>query len=399
MTAHALAAGSTSRTPDTLLGSCAPGPAHPSPGIACRLAWDITHSGSAATLTRVYLAGPVGLVLKIAFVLVLAFLIRALTHRAINRITTRAATLGTGALGVSGAGVSGSSGAGVSGSSRAGVSGTSGAGADGGRGRGVLPERSGERRRQRSHALGSILRNASTFLIFGIAGITILGDLGINLAPVLASAGVLGVALGFGAQNLVGDFLAGISILLEDQYGVGDVITVGLTTGTVEAVGLRVTRMRDVNGVVWHIRNGSLQQVGNQSQGWARAVIDVPVPYNQDMSEAREIMTQVATNMWQEPEWEGVILEEPKVWGVQSLSSSEAMWRLVAMTTPPRQYEVERALRERIMGALDARGLTTPVPTTIVALAGADTGTGAGADPRAGAAPEPPAGAKAASAG
>jgi small conductance mechanosensitive channel len=184
------------------------------------------------------------------------------------------------------------------------------------------------------------------------------------------------VALGFGAQNLVGDFLAGISILLEDQYGVGDVITVGLTTGTVEAVGLRVTRMRDVNGVVWHIRNGSLQQVGNQSQGWARAVIDVPVPYNQDMSEVREIMTQVATDTWQEPEWEGVILEEPKVWGVQSLSSSEAMWRLVAMTTPPRQYEVERALRERIMAALDARGLTTPAPTTIVALTGADTGAG-----------------------
>jgi small conductance mechanosensitive channel len=339
MHAHALAAGSTPGTPDSLINACAPGTPHPSPGIACRLVWDVSHSGYAAQLTRVYLAGPVSLALKIAFVLVLAFLIRAVAHRAINRITARAATIGTGG--------------------------------DSGQGRGLLPERAGERRRQRSHALGSILRNASTFLISGIAGITILGDLGINLAPVLASAGVLGVALGFGAQNLVGDFLAGISILLEDQYGVGDVITVGLTSGTVEAVGLRVTRMRDVNGVVWHIRNGSLQQVGNQSQGWARAVIDIPVPYNQDMSEVRDIMTRVATAMWQEPEWEGVILEEPKVWGVQSLSSSEAMWRLVAMTTPPRQYEVERALRERIKGALDARGITT-APTTIVTLAGPD---------------------------
>jgi small-conductance mechanosensitive channel len=192
---------------------------------------------------------------------------------------------------------------------------------------------------------------------------------------VLASAGVLGVALGFGAQNLVGDFLAGISILLEDQYGVGDVITVGLTSGTVEAVGLRVTRMRDVNGVVWHIRNGSLQQVGNQSQGWARAVIDIPVPYNQDMSEVREIITEVATDIWEQPEWQGVILEPPKVWGVQSLSSAEATWRLVAMTTPPRQYEVERALREQIKGALDARGITT-APTTIVTLSGPDAGAG-----------------------
>ena len=272
MIAHGLAAGAVSRVHDTLISSCGS-----SPGLACRVLWDITHSGSA------YLAGPISLGLKIVFVLVLAFIIRAITHRAINRITGRAAK-----------------------AKKAG---------DGGQGRTLLPERAGERRRQRSHALGSILRNASTFLIFGIAGITILGDLGINLAPVLASAGVLGVALGFGAQSLVGDFLAGISILLEDQYGVGDVITVGLTTGTVEAVGLRVTKMRDVNGVVWHVRNGSLQEVGNQSQGWARAVIDVPVPYNQDMSEVRDILTQVASGMWAEPQWQGVISEEPKVWG------------------------------------------------------------------------------------
>lgn len=264
---------------------------------------------------------------------------RAITHRAINRLTGRAAQRHPAT--------------------------------EVGSGRGPLPERNGERRHQRSHALGSILRNATTILIFGIAGITILGDLGINLAPVLASAGVLGVALGFGAQSLVGDFLAGVSILLEDQYGVGDVITAGTTSGTVEAVGLRVTRMRDVNGVVWHIRNGSLQQVGNQSQGWARAVIDIPVPNNQNMAEVREVMTQVVTDMWTRPEWQGIILEEPKVWGVQSLSSSEATWRLVAMTTPPRQYEVERALREEIKAALDARGITA-VPT-IVALAGGDT--------------------------
>jgi small-conductance mechanosensitive channel len=130
-----------------------------------------------------------------------------------------------------------------------------------------------------------------------------------------------------------------------------------------------------VNGVVWHIRNGSIQQVGNQSQGWARAVIDFPVPYNQDMSEIREIMTQVATGMWREPRWEGVILEEPKVWGVQSLSSSEAVWRLVAMTTPPRQYEVERELRERIKVELDARGIATA--PTVLTLTGPDTPAGA----------------------
>lgn len=341
---HALAAGSAgSRTPDTLAGICGS-----APGTACRLVWDFSHSATASKLTKVYLAGPVTVALRIAFVLLLAFAIRFLVHRIIRRITERAG---------------------------------SGSGGNGnGHAHALLPERTGERRLQRSQALRTILGNMSSIVIFGIAGITILGDLGINLAPILASAGVLGVALGFGAQNLVGDFLAGVAILLEDQYGVGDVINTTQATGTVEAVGLRVTRLRDVNGVVWHIRNGSLQQVGNQSQGWARAVIDFPVPYNQDMSEIREIMTDVATTMWQQPQWHDVILEEPKVWGVQSVSSSEAVWRLVAMTTPPRQYEVERALREQIKVELDSRGIATA--PTVLTLTGADApgpGTLAGA--------------------
>jgi moderate conductance mechanosensitive channel len=326
MTMHALAAGSAAAgtKPATLTESCG----H-DPGSACRLVWDLTHSKSAAQLTQVYLGGPVTVTLKIIFVLALAVIVRAVTHRIIRRLTSRAAAPGTSAL---------------------------------------LPDRAGERRQQRAHALGSILGNAASIIIFGLAAMTILGDLGINLAPVLASAGVLGVALGFGAQSLVGDFLAGVSMLLEDQYGVGDMITNGVITGTVEEVGLRVTSLRDVNGVVWHIRNGTIQQVGNQSQGWARAVIDFPVPYNQDFSDVREIMTRVSTGMWQEPEWHSVILEEPKVWGVQSLTSTEAIWRLVAMTTPPRQYEVERELRERIKAALDARGITTA--PTLVTLAG-----------------------------
>jgi small-conductance mechanosensitive channel len=337
MISHALTAGPA---PDTLVGSC-----WPEPGIVCRLTWDFTHNGTLTRWSKVYLAGPITVALKIIFVLALAFVIRAFVHRLIDKITARAAK---------------------------------GTEPDSTLRHTLLPERAGERRRQRSHALRSILGNAASIAIFGIAAITILGDLGVNLAPILASAGVLGVALGFGAQSLVGDFLAGIAILLEDQYGVGDVVTAGPTTGTVEAVGLRVTRVRDVNGVMWHIRNGSLQQVGNQSQGWARAVIDFPVPYNQDMSEIREIMTEVATAMWREPRWQGVILEEPKVWGVQSLSSSEAVWRVAAMTTPPRQYEVERELRERIKAVLDARGIAT-APTVLTLTGPQAPGEPAGA--------------------
>lgn len=363
MLPHALAAGSralvatspASPAQDPLSRNCGP-----EPSIVCRMAWDLSHSDTLARVAKVYLSGPVTVALKILFVLLLALIIRYFTHRLINRITEHAANGKDPATAQRHA---------------------------------LLADRGGERRRQRSHALRSILNNASSIVIFGIAGITILGDLGVNLAPILASAGVLGVALGFGAQNLVGDFLAGIAILLEDQYGVGDVISTSAASGTaasgtVEAVGLRVTRLRDVNGVVWHIRNGSLQQVGNQSQGWSRAVVDFPVPYSQDMSEVRDILSRVAGGMWAEPRWHGVILEEPKVWGVQSVSSSEAVWRLVAMTTPPRQFEVERELRERVKGELDAHGITTAPQVLTLTGPGPGPGTGGPAGSPDGSGPE-----------
>jgi len=205
-------------------------------------------------------------------------------------------------------------------------------------------------------ALGAILSNAATLTVFGIAAVIILGDMGVNLAPVLASAGVLGVALGFGAQNLVQDFLAGIFMLLEDQYGVGDVIEVGGTSGTVEAVSLRITRLRDVNGIVWHVRNGTISKAGNKSQGWARAVIDFPVPYRHDIAQVRHLMTNAAAAMWQEPDWREIIIEEPEVWGVQAMYSDAVMLRVVAKTMPLRQWEVQRELTERLKIALDATG-------------------------------------------
>jgi moderate conductance mechanosensitive channel len=291
------------------------------PGIACRLIWDVSHNGNAAEL----IAGPVTVALQIVFVLLLALAIRAVTHRAINRITKHAAQF--------------------------------------------EPDSSHvlfrERRRQRAQALGSVLRSATSVVIFGIAGITIAGDLGLNLAPVLASAGVLGLAAGFGAQSLVRDYLSGIFMLVEDQYGVGDVIDSGDATGTVEAVSLRVTRLRDVNGVVWHVRNGTINRIGNESQGWARAVIDFPVSYQQNLSEVRRLMKQTATGMWEEPRWRNVILEEPEVWGVESITSESIVMRLVAKTIPLGQWEVARELRERLKMALDA----SDVPGEPVAMA------------------------------
>ncbi len=288
------------------------------PGIACRLVWDVTQSERAADLTKVFFAGPAQLVIRIGYVLLIAVLLRLIAHRAIRRVTGRAAR-------------------------------DSGDGAD--RTRSLLFR---ERRQQRSTALGAILSNAASLVIFGIAGVIVIGDMGLNLAPVLASAGVLGVALGFGAQNLVQDFLAGICMLLEDQYGVGDVVSVDSTTGTVEGVSLRITRLRDVNGVVWHIRNGTISKAGNESQGWARAVVDFPVPYTHDIPRVRQLMKRTADAMWQEPAWHEIILDEPEVWGVQEVSSDTVLMRVTARTLPLRQWEVQRQLTERLKLALDA---------------------------------------------
>jgi moderate conductance mechanosensitive channel len=290
------------------------------PGIACRLVWDVTHSTKAASLTMVYFAGPAQLAIRIGYVLLIAVVLRVIAHRAIRKITSRATKNDS----------------------------------DGSDRTHALLFR--ERRQQRASALGAILSNAASLTIFGVAGVIIIGDMGLNLAPVLASTAVLGVAIGFGAQNLVQDFLAGIFMLLEDQYGVGDVISVGRTTGTVEGVSLRITRLRDVNGIVWHIRNGTIKKAGNESQGWARAVVDFPVPYQRDIPAVRQVMRQTAEAMWQDPAWHELILEEPEVWGVQELSTDNVLMRITARTVPLRQWEVQRELTERLKLALDATG-------------------------------------------
>jgi Mechanosensitive ion channel, beta-domain len=175
----------------------------------------------------------------------------------------------------------------------------------------------------------------------------------VNLAPVLASAGVVGVAVGFGAQGLVRDFLAGVFMLLEDQYGVGDVINIGDAAGTVEAVSLRTTRLRDVNGVVWHLRNGALEKIGNESQGWARAVVDVPIPQDWDIPGTRRLMEEAAIGMWRERRWRKIMLEKPEVWGAQDILDSQIVMRVAAKTLPLRQWEVGRELRERVLSVVD----------------------------------------------
>jgi moderate conductance mechanosensitive channel len=218
------------------------------------------------------------------------------------------------------------------------------------------------RRSQRAAAIGSVLRSFASFVVLGIAVVMVLGELGVNLAPILASAGVIGVALGFGAQNLVKDFIAGIGIILEDQYGVGDVVDLGEASGTVEAVGLRITRLRDAHGVVWYARNGEILRVGNKSQGYAQVVIDMPVAHDTDLERCRTVMQEVADAMYGEPDWSEVLLAPPESLGVESITAEGVTLRLQVRTTNADQWRVGRELRQRLKERFVAEGFRSPVP-------------------------------------
>jgi small conductance mechanosensitive channel len=216
------------------------------------------------------------------------------------------------------------------------------------------------RRIQRANTIGAVLRSVAALVIWSVAILTALDALGINLAPLIAGAGIVGIALAFGAQSLVRDFLSGIFVLLEDQYGVGDVIDTGVATGTVEGVSLRTTRLRDVEGVVWHVPNGTITRVGNQSQQWARALVDVEVAYDADVAVATAVIEQAADDLWHEPDFADVVLAEPSVLGVQSLGPGRVVIRVVVRTRPQEQWRVARELRLRIKAALDAAGIGPP---------------------------------------
>ena len=223
-----------------------------------------------------------------------------------------------------------------------------------------------ERRSQRAAAVSSVLRSISTGVIYTLAVLMALSEIGLNIGPLIASAGIIGVAIGFGAQSVVKDFLSGIFMVIEDQYGVGDVVDLGDATGTVESISLRVTRLRDINGTVWYVRNGEIMRVGNKSQGWARAVVDVDVAYDEDISRVRELLLQAANDLFSKPENAKLILEKPEVWGVEALSADSVVVRLVVKTVPLQQWKAARLLREAIKKAFDEAGVEIPFPQRTV---------------------------------
>lgn len=211
-----------------------------------------------------------------------------------------------------------------------------------------------ERRRQRSAAIGSVLRSVTSFLILGTAALMVLSTFRINLAPLLASAGVAGVAIGFGARNLVTDFLSGVFMILEDQYGVGDTIDAGVASGEVIEVGLRVTKLRGDSGEIWYVRNGEVKRIGNLSQGWATAGVDVTVKASEDLDRLRATLAEVAEKMSKEEPWNEFLWSPVEVLGLDSVLIDSMVLRVSAKTMPGKSVAVERELRWRIKRAFDA---------------------------------------------
>jgi len=214
-----------------------------------------------------------------------------------------------------------------------------------------------ERHKARAHAVAGLLISTGTFVIVTIAVLVGLAQLGVNVTPLIASAGVAGIAIGFGAQTIVRDFLSGVFMILENQYGVGDVVTVNGVTGTVEDVGLRITRLRDVEGTLWYVTNGSVTELGNRSQGWSLAVVDVPVGYGADLADVKKILSETAAAMQSDEKWSGRIMsDEPQV-AVESMTPLGITVRIRLHTMHDQQLAVARELRLRSMKALAAAGV------------------------------------------
>ncbi|WP_338054252.1 mechanosensitive ion channel family protein [Streptomyces spiramenti] len=244
-----------------------------------------------------------------------------------------------------------------------------------------------ERRRQRSAAIGSVLRSVASLLILGTAALMVLDQLGIELGPLMASAGIVGVAIGFGARNLVTDVLTGMFMLLEDQYGVGDRIDAGEVTGEVQEIGLRVTTLRADDGEIWYVRNGEIKRVGNLSQGWSTAAVEVEVRASEDTARVVELVTRAGAELSTSPPWDELLWEPLDVLGLESVSMDSQVIKATVKVPAGKGPAVGRVLRLRIKELLDAEGIPQVDPAGITldklrgGTAGAEPGQGAARAP------------------
>lgn len=220
-----------------------------------------------------------------------------------------------------------------------------------------------ERRRQRAGTIGSVLKSTTSILLFALGTLVILDLIGLDLAPFIAGTSIVGAAVAFGAQGVIKDFLSGMFMILEDQYGVGDFIDVKEASGIVEAIGLRTTRLRDNEGTVWYVRNGEVVRVGNKSQLFATVVIDVPIDAEDNLEAATQAISGAIESVAADEDWKSCFLEQPEVLGVESLSRGETVLRISAKVRPHEQWRVGRELRARIREAFDTERMRRRTPS------------------------------------
>jgi len=213
------------------------------------------------------------------------------------------------------------------------------------------------RSEQRTETLAGVAVSMVKIFVWTVAVLLVLDELSLNLGPLLAGASIVGVAVGFGAQSLVKDFLSGFFILVEDQYAVGDVITIAEQTGTVEEINFRITRVRATDGTVWFVPNGEIRKVGNSAKDWARSIVDVIVPNKADLATATAAIAEEAAALAEDPAWVDAILEPPEVLGVESLGAENVTLRVSTKTTPAHRAALARAMRSRITNRLQRDGL------------------------------------------
>jgi len=316
------------------------------PGLTCEWIWDATGNEALASLVDWVIERP----LKVAVILVVALVVNRLVKRAIDRMVERLVETRTRE------------------ESEAEEESSAALSRLGRRARKRIQRihDQAERARQRAMTLGAVLRSLAGFAVYALAFMIALGELGLDLGPLIAGAGIVGLAVGFGAQSLVADFIAGIFIIIEDQYGVGDYVDVGVASGTVEKVTLRTTVLRDVNGALWVVPNGEIRRVGNSSQLWARTVLDVDVAYDTDIDLAASVIKEVADEVWREEVESATIIEEPEIWGVQNFGADAISIRLAVKTEPGEQWATGRLIRARLKKAFDANGIEIPFPQRTV---------------------------------
>jgi small-conductance mechanosensitive channel len=220
--------------------------------------------------------------------------------------------------------------------------------------------------KKRAQTLGNILRHALLIVIFFIAILMILGELGIQLGPLLATAGIGALAIGFGAQSLVKDVISGFFIILENQYRIGDVVEVSGVSGLVESVGLRKTVLRDLEGRVHTIPNGEIKVVSNLTKEWSRAVVDIGISYHEDIDQIIGLLTQIGKELEGEEPYKSAILEPAQILGVERFGESQLVIRMIVKTIPLKQWEVGRELRRRVKNRFDEKGIRIPLPHRVL---------------------------------